>query len=272
MRDYFSGTYYKHQKGKNTLCLIVGKSGTEKFIQVITETFSVKLPYTEGNYFSPKGIKLNICTPELKLTGKICYKELMPIRYDIMGPFCFLPMECRHGIVSMSHSLQGTVMLNGKKINFTGGKGYIEKDSGRSFPSSYAWIQANHFKEDCSVMAAVAVIPFCGMRFRGCICVIRYGGREYRLATYLGVRVLCCTEEKILLKQGRYRLAIRIHSKNSRRLSAPENGRMTRTILEAAACPAEFLFYKGKRQIFHLHTHRASFEFEKTSSSFAIDL
>ena len=33
-------------------------------------------------------------------------------------------------------------------------------------------------------------IPFCGGSFQGCICAIVYGGREYRLATYRGVRIL----------------------------------------------------------------------------------
>lgn len=262
MKNFFCGYYFKHQKGEHTLCLIPGRSDSEKFIQVITEEFSVKLPFTHGNHFSDKGVVLNISTPELSLTGKIRYKGLHPIRYDIMGPFSLFPMECRHGIVSMNHRLEGEVVLNGKKIDFTGGKGYIEMDSGKSFPSAYTWVQANDFREDCSIMAAVAVIPMCGLKFRGCICVIHYEGKEYRLATYLGVRVLRCTGNRIVLKQGRYLLDIRVRLRNGQSLNAPRNGKMTRTIVEAAACPADFIFYKGKKRIFFLHSEQAGFEYE----------
>ncbi len=171
-------------------------------------------------------------------------------------------MECRAGVISSSHQLKGRVSLNGKNIDFTSGKGYIEKDSGRSFPSSYAWIQANDFREDCSIMAAVAEIPICGLTFRGCISVIHYKGREYRFATYLGVQILSCTKEKIILKQGNYQLHIQICVKNEHYLSAPKNGQMSRKIIESASCPAEYVLYEGNIQIFHLFSYHTSFEYE----------
>lgn len=263
MRNYFEGYYYKHQKGNQTLCIIWGRAGSERFIQVITNDFSEKVPYTKGNIFSTEGIILNIHTSRLSLSGKIRYRELCPIKYDIMGPFKFFPMECRHGIVSMYHRLDGKIVLNGEEIDFTGGRGYIEKDSGHSFPSSYAWIQANDFSEPCSIMASVASVPFCCFHFQGCICVIQYRGKEYRLATYLGVRVISCTSKRILLKQGKYRLEIRIKNSNGHELSAPRNGKMERNILENPSCPAEFTFYIGEKVVFYLHSQHASYEYER---------
>lgn len=266
MSNYFEGYYYKHQKGDDTLCIIVGRSDSEKFIQMITKDSAWQVPYTKGNHFSKEGIILDIKTDRLSLTGKIRYTDLSPIRSDIMGPFRFFPMECSHGITSMKHDLKGKVQLNGAEIDFTGGSGYIESDRGKSFPTSYTWIQANDFSEPCSVMAAVASIPFLGGNFRGCICVIQYQGKEYRLATYLGVRILLCRKDKILLKQGKYLLEIRIPGQSSQRLRAPENGEMTRTILEAAACNAEFTFYKREKMIFHLYSRHAGFEYETVNS------
>lgn len=262
MKQYFKGYYFKHQKGADTLCLIAGRSDSGRFIQIITQNGSWQTAATNGCRFSGQGVILDIRTPEVSLAGKISYQGLSPIRYDIMGPFRFLPMECRHGIVSMSHRLRGGVTLNGRYIDFTDGKGYIEKDSGRSFPSSYTWVQANDFREDCSVMAAVAKIPLGGLNFRGCICVIRYRGTEYRFATYLGVRIVSCTKESIILKQGNYRLHIRVFAKNRHCLSAPRNGQMSRTILESASCPAEYVLYKDGCQIFHLFSYHTSFEYE----------
>ena len=52
-----------------------------------------------------------------------------------MGPFSYLSfMECYHGILSMKHSLEGTLSWNGQLIDFTNGIGYLEKDWGSSFP------------------------------------------------------------------------------------------------------------------------------------------
>lgn len=262
MRPFFKGYYYKHQKGTHTLCIIVGRCGKESFIQIITEKFSVEVPYTKGNVFSKKGVHLNICTPEISLRGNIRYHDLTPIQYDVMGPFGFLPMQCRHGVISMRHRLEGKVRLNGKFIDFTDGVGYVEMDSGRAFPSSYMWIQANDYEEPCSVMAAVANIPFCGFHFRGCICVIQYRGKEFRLATYLGVKVLLCNRNRLVLKQGKYILDIRVKVQNARKLSAPQKDGMTRRVMEAASCGAEISFYEKNRYVFHLSTRRASYEYE----------
>lgn len=263
MQTFFKGYYYKHQNREHTLCIIVGRCGKESFLQIITEEFSVEVPYTKGNVFSKKGICLNICMPEISLKGKIRYYDLSPIQYDIMGPFCFLPMQCRHGVISMRHRLEGQVRLNGKCMDFTDGIGYMEMDSGRAFPSSYLWIQANDFVESCSVMAAVANIPFCGFHFRGCICVIQFRGREFRLATYLGVRILLCNSDRLLLKQGKYILDIRVKVQNAQKLSAPQKDGMTRRIMEAASCEAEISFYEKSRCLFHFYSKQASYEYEK---------
>jgi hypothetical protein len=81
-------------------------------------------------------------------------------------------MECHHGIVSMKHDVQGKVAFNGEEMDFNDGVGYIETDSGVSFPEGYTWIHSNDFNENCSIMAAVAKIPFLKRHFWGCICVV----------------------------------------------------------------------------------------------------
>lgn len=264
--SYFKGYYFKHQKGGHTLCVIVGQTSSERFLQIITEKFSRKVPYKSGNIFTKKGIVLDIEEADISLKGRIRYHGLSPIRYDIMGPFRFCPMECRHGVISMRHHLVGGVWLNREWIDFTGGVGYIEMDSGRSFPAAYTWVQANDFAEPCAIMAAVAEIPFGRLRFCGCIGVIRYRGREYRLATYLGARPLVCTRKKVVIKQRAYRLEIRVKTDGEKELCAPENGKMTRYIREAAACHAEFRFYKKRQEIFRLQSRHTGFESENRLS------
>lgn len=48
---------------------------------------------------------------------------------NAMGYFSYLPfMECYHDIISMNHNLKGALTVDTKGYDFTGGKGYIEKD------------------------------------------------------------------------------------------------------------------------------------------------
>jgi len=62
-----------------------------------------------------------------------------------MGWYTWVPrMDCYHGLFSFSDSLQGTLTLKGKVMDFFGGRGYIEKDWGQSFPAAWVWLQNNY--------------------------------------------------------------------------------------------------------------------------------
>ncbi len=275
MNRYFEGWYYKHQKGGDMLALIPGRANGGAFIQVVTAERAYNIPYDLDAYqksgfaeirignsrFTRSGVELNIQTERLSLTGSLQYHNPTPIAYDIMGPFRYLPMECRHSVVSMDHELEGELMLNGKEIDFTGGRGYIEGDRGRSFPDRYVWVQCNCFDEPCSVMASVARIPFAGMRFWGCICIVFWRGKEHRLATYKGARVLARSGERIALAQGKYRLEITLKSSGGHPLFAPDKGDMTRIIHESSNCEARFRFFIGKKEAFDKTSRHASFEY-----------
>ena len=130
--------------------------------------------------------------------GAVRYGPLSPLRTDIMGPFRFLPMQCSHSVYSMAHTLAGGFTVDGRFIDLTGGTGYIEGDRGSAFPRDYLWVQCNDFAQPCSVMASVAHIPFCGRSFTGCICAVVYRGREYRLATYRGVRIVEASSRRLV--------------------------------------------------------------------------
>jgi len=278
MSGRFEGWYYKHQAAGASLAVIPGRAEDHAFVLVNTDdkSYNIRYPLSEyhkgdvlrvgGNTFSRAGVTLNINRPELMLTGEIKYTDITPIRYDIMGPFRLFPMECRHGVVSMRHTLRGSVALGGEVRDYTGGRGYIESDSGRSFPDGYTWVQCNDFGRDCSIMVSVARIPFCGLRFWGCICVVMLGGREYRLATYNGVKILRCEPGVIDLKQGKYRLTVTVDAVQGQKLAAPKGGRMSGVISETLSCPARFRFTAGDRVLFDEKSECASYEFEMTSA------
>ena len=104
----------------------------------------------------------------------------------IMGPFSFVPfMQCYHGILSMTHTLKGSIKYSGMDISFEGGRGYLEKDWGRSFPSAYIWMQSNHFSEsNISLKSSVARIPWLWSSFTGYIAGVLLDDRIIEFTTY----------------------------------------------------------------------------------------
>ena len=268
----FHGMYFKHQKDGCTVSFIAGISDDHAFIQLITNQSSFYfsyplLAYEPGeiikigdNSFSKNGISVNISEDGVSIFGEIRYTSLTPLRYDIIGPFKYLPMQYGHTITSLHHRLDGNLTIYDENVNFTDGVGYIEGNFGTSFPKSYVWIQCNDFPEKACIFASIADIPFAGLHFRGCICVVYIDGIEYRMATYLGVKILRCDDRMIVLKQGSLHLEIEIDAGTGHKLMAPQNGKMIREIRERIVCGARFRFVKNGEVLFDGHSGSASFE------------
>lgn len=284
MNNDFCGWYFKCQTDAHTVAVIPAmhvsggvRSGS---IQIITDEgyWSATLPGPQvkmrsdrpcatlgDSVFYENGIFLNLHTDTLSATGKLRFDALSPLRYDIMGPFRYVPlMECRHSVFSMRHTVNGRLCINGRTYSFTDGTGYIEGDRGRSFPSQYAWTQCSF--EGGSLMLSVAEIPLGGFRFTGVISVIQLGGKEYRLATYLGARVLKNSRGEIVLRQGALTLKATLLDTSAYSLAAPVDGAMARLIRENAACHARYHLSRGGRTLLSAESFRASFEYEYPGS------
>jgi len=288
---YFEGWYLKCQtKDAGSLALIPalhidGSGRRSASLQVIGESESWWLDYPETkfhaserqfeirleqNLFSEGGIQLDVERSGLSLQGSVCFGPFTPLRSNIMGPFCFVPgMECSHGVVSLNHSLKGSLCLNGTVMDFSGGVGYIETDRGRSFPSSYLWAQCiwQDGLKCRSLMLSIATIPLPPSRFTGCICAIFHEGTEYRMATYLGARVERWSGGGAVIRQGGYRLAVELLSGNAQPLRAPDKGSMSRTIHESLCCKLRCRFWSGDRLLFDHIGSRASFEYASLQSN-----
>ena len=170
-------------------------------------------------------------------------------------------MECRHGVLSMGHRLRGSLELPGRAVDFDGGLGYLEKDSGRSFPKSYLWLQCSDFSQPCSIFLSLARIPFCGLVFPGCICAVHFGGREYRFSTYEGVKLLETGPGRIVLGQGTRLLEIfLLRREQGHALKSPAKGLMTGMIRECNRAKVRFRFLDGSRLLFDLTSENASLE------------
>ncbi len=282
--SYFEGWYLKHQNQEKTIAFIpafhVDSSGRKSCsIQVITdegsrlfsfpgsafyakrEKFHIKIG---PNIFSDEGVSVHLQSGGLSVTGEIGYGPFTLVRYDIMGPFRFMPfMQCNHGVLSLWHTVQGSLVVNGQEVAFDdGATGYIEKDWGASFPRSYLWTQCSSFGgEKCSVMISAAEIPFLGAHFPGCTCSVFTYGHEYRIATYLGAKIEQYSPGRIALRQGKYLLQADLLEGSAHSLLAPKLGGMTRTIRENIACKVRYRFDCRDMPLFDLTSERASFEF-----------
>jgi len=148
------------------------------------------------NRFRRDVIRLQLEGDSLALKGELSFENTVPYPVTwtapgIMGPFGWLTfMECYHGVVSLDHRIEGALTLDGKSLDFSGGRGYIEKDWGESFPSAWIWSQSNHFEQSGTCLtASIAVIPFKVLKFPGYIVSLWHEKQLYCFATYTGAKL-----------------------------------------------------------------------------------
>ena len=281
---YFEGWYFKHQNPQGqTLALIpafhIDREGRRTAsLQIISRDQAWWLEYPQAQLqvsrqpfqaqvglssFGSQGIDLHIQQDGFSLNGALRYGSFTTLRSDIMGPFRFFAgMQCAHGVISMGHSLEGALELNGECLDFSGGTGYIETDRGRSFPSKYLWTQCVWGgPERSSLMLAIAAIPLPVGGFTGCICSVLYHGQEYRLATYRGAKIEKWSPSGAVIRQGQYRLEVELLNEQRQALRAPVEGRMERTIHESLCAEVRYRFWHGDNLSLQHTDSNASFEY-----------
>ena len=277
MAELFKGLYFRLVKGDTALALIPsvhsGKDEDSIILQAVTPfgSLQARLPqggFYEGggcpvlvsgrNYFGPRGIVMDFESDMLSIKGRVDFGGLQPLSYDIMGPLKYLPLPCRHSVYSMDTGLSGSLAINGREFDFTGGRGYIEGDRGSSFPKKYIWSQS-HF-EGGSLMMAAASLP---AGIRGVTAAVMAGGKEYRLASYLGASAAVLPDGGLLIKQGDSILSLKPQSDPAyASLSAPRKGVMDGSVRESVALKADYEFiWKGKR-VFAFQSPCAAYENE----------
>jgi len=196
------------------------------------------------NHFNERHCQLQIRSGQRTVFGRVEFGPLRPWPVKLwspgaMGWYAIVPfMECFHGVISFDHPLSGTLTINDAPISFENGRGYIEKDWGRSFPSAYIWIQSNHFDQPgISLMASIANIPWFSRSFRGFIIALWLHNRMYRFATYTGAEldyvILRDDQVEILVKDRHFALRISAVRTSAGLLRAPYANRMLQRISES---------------------------------------
>jgi hypothetical protein len=228
--------------------VISSKEGRSWYVRFPFEAFKAekkKFSVTIGsNHFSTDGIFIDLESEGLRLKAEEQNHNPTPFPVTlaspgIMGWFAYVPfMECFHGVVSTHHTLKGSVELNGRTTDYTGGTGYIEKDWGVSFPSAWIWMQANCFpSEGASCMLSVAKIPFLGMTFQGFLGFLQIEGKLIRFGTYTGAKIVKLEQDDkhatITIRQRDHLITFVATLGPASHLSAPRQGNMERLILES---------------------------------------
>lgn len=195
------------------------------------------------NHFTSDGAVLDV--PEAQLRGQVRFAgalEPWPVSVrspGVMGWYAWMPfMECYHGVLSFDHGLAGSLSLAGEPMDLDGGRGYLEKDWGRAFPSAYVWMATNHFEQPgTSLSASVAMIPWLRGEFRGFIVGLRHDGRLHEFTTYGGSRTtaLSIDEGHIrwdLRSRSRWTLELVAERRQGGLLHAPVRTAMHRRVHE----------------------------------------
>ncbi|HON14567.1 MAG TPA: tocopherol cyclase family protein [Treponema sp.] len=271
-KAYFEGWYFKQSlfdkknHTQRTIAIIPGiswdangaghafiqtidsKDGSSTYFRFPIQAFSFQdKPFSihiEKNSFSTEGLHVDLQDDRLSIVADLSFHQLTPIK-NIMGPYKYVPfMECNHGIISMYHEVRGHITLvrenqEGDRLTLAPGIGYIEKDWGRSMPSSWIWINAINFEGTAgpvSFFFSLAKVPWQSRHFNGFITVLYVNGREYRFATYRKGHIDLLEYQggilRILLSDNRYKVEILVRTSEAGELLAPVHGTMDRRIGE----------------------------------------
>jgi hypothetical protein len=268
-KDFFEGWYFKmvDSSEKNAYAVIPGVSiardslKSHAFVMFMNaraqqmyyfgyplddlKASDKKFELTIGeSSFSIGEMRLNLEKGEDRIFAHISFKEAYPwpvklLSPGVMGWYAFMPgMECYHGILSMDHSIDGFVEADSIRTDLTGGRGYIEKDWGVSMPTSWIWMQTNHFdRNGISLSGSIAKIPWFSNYFTGYIFGFLYDKKLYKFTTYSGAKVtaLDVTDNniRIQLEDKVYRLDIDANRSEGVELPVPRLGEMTDKVNES---------------------------------------
>lgn len=268
---YFEGWYFKYSFQGEAFAVIPGVSRVDPhaFIQVVESStgrsayhrfdleafrfrrdrFQIELG---ENLFSLERVRLRLegFEADLQTRERIRWPSYL-LAPSSMGWYTFARfMECYHGVIVMDALAEGTV--NGRARN--GGRFYLEKDWGSSFPRAWIWMQTNDFGRPASLTCSVARVPFRGRVFTGFIAALLADGVLHRFATYNGARLeqasAASGTAEVRLRRGALSLSLRASRRGGAALASPVNGEMSGRIVESLGSEVAVRLSRGGESLF----------------------
>jgi len=289
----FEGWYYRLVTAdrRHSLAFIPGTRVGEReeaFLQILMQGWEEGLwiPYPiesfqctdhpfgiclEENRFSMDRIQVRLKDShdiygEVSISNSIKY-PVRPWAPGIMGWYRYVPkMECYHGVIITDAELEGSFFVHGQELDFTGGRLYMEKDWGTSFPSAWVWVQSNQFKQaPTSFMMSIADIPWRGSSFTGFLCYFQTPDKLYRFTTYTGAKIISFEEHdkwiQVVFEDRNFQLTVKVHRSAGADLRAPKQGEMKRLIKETVSAKVDlWLEKRNGERILSCNGDPAAFE------------
>ena len=282
IKNSFENWYFKlvDEKKEQTLGLLIEiqstKQGKEVTIQVVGNVVheeicvhypleSVKSRETEiqieDNVLGLEQITLNIKKENFHLKGELIlnhHKRLTPSFWTpgLMGPYKYLPfLESYHEVISLDHTLMGSLWLNGNKIVFDEGKGYIEKSWGKTTPNVWLWAQCNQFKnKDVALMIGVARLPIF-FDYYTCFAIpIYYKDQLEIFSNYKGGHLSKLYRYKeyvhLIITQKNKVLDIKIYGSGEKSCTASKSSHMIRDVYACDTAKIEVLITENGQTVF----------------------
>ncbi len=280
IKNYFEGWYFKvvsengdfssafipgisivtkeHPENHSFVQVIDGKTGNSFYFRYAPDEFKYSPERFEvaigPNYFSTEKIILDLLDNSNKIKGEFEFSghSFFPVKIikpGIMGWYRYLPfMECYHGIVSMNNTVKGYLYVNDRFYQIQKGRGYIEKDWGKSMPKAWIWLQTNNLDEyGDSFMLSIATIPYLGYTFSGFLGFLLIKNKLYNFGTYTGakIKMLDYGKDYVYVEILFAKTLLKVKGLRSKKgeLKAPLSGSMERTIHESIDAVIELNLY-----------------------------
>ena len=275
---FFEGWYYKlvNQDESQRWAIIPGVFVNEEstkshaFVQVLNGNTGASYYHRFGtfkaeenafditigrtNHFTLEQFSLDFADEHGAISGELRFEGLQPWPISILSPgvmgwYAWLPtMQTYHGVLSFDHHIDGQLNLYGETVDFTGGRGYIEKDWGQSFPEGYIWMQSNHFETaGTSLTASIARVPNTSDT-RGFIVGLWHDGDLYSFTTYNNTEIEKLIIDEHTVEWIMYRNDAELHITAQRAsgglLKGPEVDGMNMRVAETMQATIDYQLYE----------------------------
>lgn len=221
------------------------------------------------NTLSQKGMVLDFETPDLSVRGRFAFGVFAPLRRisflkpNIMGWLSYFPNECNHAILSMHHTVTGTLAMGNAAWTLQDADGYLEKDWGTGFPKTYVWCQVNDWAESALVFS-YATVPLLGRHAKGFFLVLHHQGEEIRLSSIEGSRMKAFTVSEdaftAVVEKGSLRVTLHARQAHPVALASPNQGAMEARIKESLDGTVVLSVEKKGKTVLELTSSRASID------------
>lgn len=281
--NFFEGWYFKivSKNKKNAFAIIPGismgdsENNKHSFIQIldgINKNFNYcEFPFSDFTYsntpfsisigdniFSLNNLELNINSETTSLIGDLKFSNLSYWKDSLINPGSMgfynylIFMECYSQVCILDGDISGYLNLNNKTIDFNGGKIYIEKNWGKSFPLEWLWIQNNTFEDNnATITCSVGQIPFPIHNFRGFLIAATVNNKFYKFTTINRSKLnLVLKDNSVELKATHKELTLYLKTETLDNdfilCYGPKNGEMSPYVKETLTGKIHMKLYNNK--------------------------